>query len=455
MKNIKFFKTKMLIAGLCLCLNCEKLIEVDVPSNQIAAENVFQDAQTANAALAALYGMLWDNSPVAGDQTGKLLGAYTDDLDYYVASSSTGLPDIYQNTQTDSNPQILTYWTKAYQVVYTANTILEGVKKSQLPTAEKNKIIGEALVVRSLVFFYLQQIFGDIPFPLGTDYKVNQSISKTASDQVLKNIENDLNEAINLLSDDYRNTERIFLNRKAGQLLLAKVYMSEHRWNMAEPLLKEITVSPLYQFEVDLTKVFIKSGKHIIWQLKPKNDGATKEITTYYFANTAPTAFALSNNLLSAFANTDLRKQNWMAKIQVGQNTWYRADKYKNRTSNTTEDSVVFRLEEVYLFLAEVYAQQNRISEALPYLNETRLRAGLPLVSEPISQQDLLAEILLEDRREFFTEMGHRFIDLKRMGKLNSLQAIKPNWKDYHSLFPIPQKEVLLNPNLNPQNTGY
>ncbi|MNL56219.1 SusD family protein [compost metagenome] len=67
----------------------------------------------------------------------------------------------------------------------------------------------------------------------------------------------------------------------------------------------------------------------------------------------------------------------------------------------------------------------------------------------------MLDEILLESRREFFTEHGHRFFDLKRTGRLNVLIGVKPNWKSYHDLWPLPQKELTLNPNMNPQNTGY
>lgn len=144
-----------------------------------------------------------------------------------------------------------------------------------------------------------------------------------------------------------------------------------------------------------------------------------------------------------------------MAKVQVGQNVWYRADKYKNRTSNTTEYSIVFRIEEAYLLLAETYAQQDKTALALPYLNASRLRAGLSAIQLPISKNDVLNEILLESRKEFFTEMGHRFLEMKRYDILNTLQTVKPNWKTYHALWPIPQKELLLNPNLNPQNEGY
>ena len=62
--------------------SCEKLIEVELPSNQIASDQVFVDVQTADAALAGLYSGLRDNSPFAGDQSGRLLGLYTDDLDF-------------------------------------------------------------------------------------------------------------------------------------------------------------------------------------------------------------------------------------------------------------------------------------------------------------------------------------------------------------------------------------
>ena len=93
--------------------------------------------------------------------------------------------------------------------------------------------------------------------------------------------------------------------------------------------------------------------------------------------------------------------------------------------------------------------------DAVPFVNKTRQRAGLPTLSSGIGKDLLLAEILNENRREFFTEMGHRFLDLKRNDRLSVLTASKPNWKEFHRAWPIPQKELLLNSNLNPQNTGY
>lgn len=457
MKIHIFIYTILAILLLQVSLSCEKILEVDVPENQIPTESVFETVQTAHAALAELYAGLWNSSPLAGNQTGRLLGSYTDDLTYYGTNSTTGLYDIFQNQQIDSNAAISTYWASAYRLVYVSNAILEGTEKSTtIPATEKQRIKGEALLVRSILFFYLQQIFGDIPYPTSTDYQINQSLSKIQSSEVLTQLENDLNTSISLLTDAYRSTERIIPNRKVAQLMLAKIYMLQSKWNNAETLLRTITQSSLYQPENDLSKVFTKSGSHILWQLKPKNNGdATQEVTAYYFTGAAPSNYALSQNLVNIFTAADQRKNQWMATVTVGQNTWYRAAKYMALTNNTSEFSVVFRLEEVYLLLAETLAQQDKIADALPYLNVTRQRATLSALVMPISKQSLLDEILLENRKEFFTEMGHRFLDLKRMNRLNDLLPIKTNWKSYHSFWPLPQKELLLNPNLNPQNTGY
>lgn len=457
MKTLNILYIIIILLLLKTAISCEKLVEVEIPNNQITTGQVFEDVQTANAALAGLYAGIRDNSPIAGDQAGKLLGTYTDDLDCYATTSTNGVFDIYRNQQIDANSTIYSYWSGAYQNIYTANAIIEGAENSSsLPTTEKNRIKGEALLMRSILYYYLQQIFGDIPYVTSTNYQVNQTLPKTPSSQVVAKLESDLSQAANLLTDDYRNTERIYPNKKTAQLMLAKIYMMQHRWNDAETVLKSIIQSPLYQFENNTTKVFQKSGTHILWQLKPKNPtDPTKEAMTYYFANAAPTTFALSSDLVNSFSSGDLRKQNWIAAVVFNGNTWYRADKYKNRNNNTTEYSIAFRLEEAYLLLAEALVQQNKLMEALPYINATRQRAGIGALSGIPAQPQLLNEIALENRKEFFTEMGHRFLDLKRLDRLNTLISVKPNWKSFHDLWPLPQQELLLNSNLNPQNTGY
>jgi hypothetical protein len=103
----------------------------------------------------------------------------------------------------------------------------------------------------------------------------------------------------------------------------------------------------------------------------------------------------------------------------------------------------------------EALAYQNRTAEAVHYLNLIRHRAGLLPLPETLSKEEFINEMLSESRREFFTEGGHRFFDLKRNNKLHILKMVKPNWEDKHALLPIPEGEILLNPNLLPQNNGY
>lgn len=437
--------------------SCEKLIDVEMPANQIESEAVFADAQTADAALAGVYAGLWSSSPISGDKLSVMLSLYTDDLDFYATASTNGMMEVYTNQLIQNNAIVYGQWSTAYQYIYSCNAIIEGCSQSlTLGEDAKKRIIGEALSLRSVLFFYLQQLFGDIPYPTSTDYKVNQALSKKTRDEVLQLLETDLSKSADALSDTYRNTERIYVNKKVVQLFLAKVFMLEKKYDQAESIFKTIINSGMYQIQNDLTKTFKKSGTNILWQLKPTNTSdPTKEVLAYYFDYIPPYNYALSNNLINIFSSSDQRKQNWTLPVTVAGTTWYRANKYKNHANNSDEYSIVCRIEEVYLLLSEALTQQNKISEALPYLNATRLRSGLTAIAEPISKENLLDEILGENRKEFFTETGHRFFDLKRLNKLDALTTTKPNWKSYFSLWPIPEKELLLNPNLNPQNNGY
>ena len=106
------------------------------------------------------------------------------------------------------------------------------------------------------------------------------------------------------------------------------------------------------------------------------------------------------------------------------------------------------------MIMAEALAMQDRYSEAAPFLNVTRVRAGLGEI-QPQTRGAFIDELLAEKRREFFSEHGMRFSDLKRLGRLQELTVSKPGWQAFRSVLPYPQKELLLNPNLNPQHEGY
>lgn len=450
----KYIFYLLIITGL---ISCEDLIETDYPSSQIGTAQVFNDFQTANSALNNLYAEIRNLSFFSGTDTGLgiLLGSYSDDLNCYY-DDQNGYRDIFLNQQQPTNSIVEMSWDTPYKMIFAANAIIYGVENStELEQADISQLKGEALVIRSLFYFHLQQLFGDIPYTTSIDYEYNRNLDKTDSDQILMNLVSDLIQAAELLTDDYRNAERLYLNKKVAELLLAKVYLTQGNYILAEQTVSLVLQSSMYQFESDLNSVFDKSGMHILWQIQPLADSfPTWESLFFYFNDAPPHAFALTNDLVNSFEQEDARKATWIKAVTVGDQTWYRADKYKNIDVNQNEYSIIFRIEEANFIMAEALGRQNRINEALNYLNLTRVRAGLqPL--ENLSAEVFFEELLSEKRREFFTEFGHRFFDLKRLEKLNELASTKPNWSDYKKVWPIPQKELLLNPNLSPQNEGY
>jgi hypothetical protein len=289
MKTNKWIITITLGLGFPLALSsCRNLIESDFPSTQIEVSQVFETVSTADGALSNLYAELQYYSVISGGSlgTGALLGTYTDDLNCYIISSQNSALDLYNNRQISSNTAVLSVWTNAYKEIYSANSIINGVESSTgISEMDKKRIKGEALFIRSLIYFYLSQIFGDIPYTTTTDYTVNQSLGKISETELLIKIQNDLETAVALLEEPYRNAERVYPNRKAAELMLSLVLMQQKKWTEAEQQLKTIKQSPLYVWEPDVAKTFKKAGKHILWQLKPlkANDATATEETGLYF----------------------------------------------------------------------------------------------------------------------------------------------------------------------------
>ena len=119
------------------------------------------------------------------------------------------------------------------------------------------------------------------------------------------------------------------------------------------------------------------------------------------------------------------------------------------------EYSIVFRMAEQYLIRAEARTMLGDLAGAQADINKIRNRAGL-IATSAFSEAELLKAIRQERQVELFTEFGHRFFDLKRWGLLDEiLNGIKPGWNETDRVLPLPEKELLVNPNLQPQNAGY
>jgi hypothetical protein len=213
----------------------------------------------------------------------------------------------------------------------------------------------------------------------------------------------------------------------------------------------------LYTWEDDIDAVFLKESSTTIWQFTPKLEGNnTDEGELFIFESGPPPYIGLSSELFNSFATNDLRKTHWIATISDGTTTWYHAHKYKQQSNTGTslEYSIIFRLSEQYLIRAEARARQGELSSAKEDLDKVRQLAGLANTTA-VTADEIVAAVMQERRHELFTEHGQRFFDLKRNGLINTvLPQVKPGWNTTDQFWPLPENELLVNPNLT-QNPGY
>lgn len=461
MKTIYLITKFILLVYILLAiLSCDGFVEVELPKSQLTNAAVFEDYTTADAALTDIYANIRDNGMLSGSGFGisNQLGNYTDELICNQSSNNISLP-FYNNALLPSTTAVAGYWNSAYNQIYAANSIIEGAQASTALSGEQKKqLTGQAIFIRGLLHFYLVNLFGDVPYITSTDYKKNSTASRLAASEVYKKIILDLQSAMDLLPVSDGHSQRVRPDMATAAALLSRVYLYNGAYpeaaNSASSL---INADMVYTLE-DVDSVFLNTSKETIWQLQSGEPGRnTQEAAFFVFTSGPPSQVCLTGDLVGSFSSSDLRKTSWIKEVTNGGTTWYHANKYKenNTTPASREYSIVLRLSEQYLIRAEARALQGDLIGAREDLDKIRHRAGLA-DSPAVTQAQILTAILQERRWEFFTERGHRFFDLKRLGLLDStLSGVKAGWNTTDRLFPIPQTELSTNPNLRPQNPGY
>lgn len=458
-KSLKLPTLIAIISILIITFNaCEKDLEVDLPNSQLTGSSVFENAATARAALAQVYIGLRDNPPFIGNANGMslLLGMYADELQYY-GEGGLSSEAFYTHNINANNSLVAGFWTGSYQAIYQCNALLEGLERSPLTPEEREPLKGEALFLRAFLHFNLLNLYGDIPFINTTDYGVNQRVTRQPEEEVYSVILADLVMARDLLPVQEESGKNIYASKGAANTLLANIYLYNQNWEKANEYATAVLSSSKYGLQEDLNQVFVSNGSGNIWQMPPVEGLATEEAKTFIFTVGPPPLVALRQDFVDSFEPQDLRLADWTGSVTNGSQTWYFPYKYKTRTagSGPEEYSVLMRIAELYLIRAEARAHLGDLPGAQSDLNIIRNRAGLA-DTEATSAEALVNAILQERKHELFTEFGNRWFDLKRTGLADDvLPPIKPNWRSTDLLFPLPQEELRLNPNLRPQNPGY
>ncbi|SEM22134.1 SusD family protein [bacterium A37T11] len=454
---------------LMTAISCDKFINLDAPKSELVNTAVFTDDKAADAAVRGMYYEIVYNLIhfASGGGNGgftQLCGLSADELTYNLSVAEPLA--LYTNNLLSTHAFIYNAWSSGYKTIYEANGILEGLTANQgVSETVSYQLRGEALFMRAFCYFYLTNAFGDIPLLTGTDYRVNNQASRSSADDIYTQLTADLIEASKLLPADFAGTKglRVRPILWAARAMLARVYLYRKQWEQASAEASAvIAAESLFTLESNLDLMFLKTSREAIFQLKAVANG--RETSEAFTAIPSPTqatppAYSLSPSLMAAMDPGDQRGQHWVGHFTpVGSATVYTYPyKYKVRTSTNTADaiearteySMVLRLAEQYLIRAEARLHLNDISGARDDLNAIRVQHG---GLEPLTTDDpevLMAAVEKERFIEFFYEWGHRWFDLKRWNKADAvLSPLKPLWKPTAVWYPIPEKELLADPNL-------
>lgn len=457
---------------------CDKYLNnTPLPVNSIAATNVYNSDPTISAVITGLYLNMNNSGPFSGSASGNLeytFGLYTDELKN-LAPGNFG-DTYYKEAIAAGNSG---EWSNFYARLYTVNSAIEGITGTTAALQYKNQWLGECYFLRAFYYFYLVNIYGDVPLALTTDYTVNNNLTRAPQAQVYQQIVSDLKLAQSLLSTDYRNgfgtstSDRVRPNQAAATALLARAYLYEKDWKDAEIQATALINNSAYVL-VPLNQVFQANSQEQIWALAPNNAGRPPEYSFYNdgippvlavqlppLPPQTPTSYGvfveLSNFLLKQFEPNDQRATWVYIVTEPTQGTKYYLPNKYNTVSNGAQNLVMIRLAEMYLIRAEARAEQGELN-AVDDLNAVRARAGLPGTSAH-TPADFLAAVAKERQTELFTECGHRFFDMKRTGVIDSVMNIvaptKPaTWGTFNKYWPIPSQDLIDDPNLTP-NPGY
>ncbi|MBL7858259.1 MAG: RagB/SusD family nutrient uptake outer membrane protein [Cyclobacteriaceae bacterium] len=402
----------------------------------------------------------------------------------------------HQHNYLPSEQSIGNGWGYCYSAIGTINNLLKNFGSSELLRSELE-------VLRAMVYLWLIDAYGNVPIILETDTdptpptKTRQEIYAFIESSVLDNIDN-LNQTKTYATVNYYVAQAIL----AKLYLNAGVYKGTPEWQKAADACKAIIDGGLYSLEpnfLDNFKTENAGSKENIFVINyDKNNGVgfnMPQMTLHYSSQATFNlqqqpwnGYASLEEFYNSFDPADKRIGSFLAGPQFSstgvrltdlsfeptdpdgapltytpeinqlfpnslRQAGVRIGKFEfqlGTSPDLSNDFPIFRYGDILLMRAEALWRLNASStEALDLVNQVRARswAGNPLAT-------LTADALLAERgREMFAE-GYRRSDLIRFGKYNDAWWEKPVSAASKNLFPIPQGQIQVNPDLV-QNPGY
>ncbi|MFA6087698.1 RagB/SusD family nutrient uptake outer membrane protein [Mucilaginibacter sp.] len=418
---------------------------------------------------------------------------------------------------TSGNDYVNAVYYHCYTGISRANIIIGRLPKAAKATAAViANVDGQAKFLRAWNYFKLVRLFGGVPLYLKEVTKAEDAfLPRATADQVYAQIVADASDAIKELLPPAKFPQSGEATKGSATMLLADVYVAQKKYAEAEALLLTLPAMN-YALNANYADAFSttnKNSKESLFEVQylegtavgtqPSNfiylflprTTSTALITTVATGTTGIGGWNTpTQDLISSYETGDKRLD---ASIGVAEGTYNSsyyltisanksivnytpaagkvgvpyAKKYLHppyvAANNTNDNWPIYRYSEALLLLAEAQNEQGKSGTALTSLNLVRARAGLAAITE--TNQAALRAIILHERRVELAFENKRFHDLQRSADgLAIMTAYAAKAKTIYSflpanafnitiqkfLFPIPQPEIGINPDLT-QNPGY
>ncbi len=490
----KFFKyiLPLLLTAATIFSSCKKFLTED-PKNLVAITNFYKTENDAVSAVNAIYAYL--NSTSTGSTAGVyhstfwvIAGCASDEMN----NESIFWPDIDQISKFSESPinnGLQETWTMHYKAITLANIAIARIPAIQMDAILRARLVNEAHFLRGLLYFDMVRMFGSIPLVLQETEPLTPEPATPAAiyDQIIL----DITAAEDLPLNYTPGSGRGRATTGAAKAMLAKVYLTLGKWQDCVTKCQEVidlNQYALWDDFADAFKLSSRGGKEAIFSVGFGDAGGAIifwEVGQFNVRLLPPqlSVEGITNsqgwqvptqNLYDDFDPEDRRRTvTFLTEINNpdGSITTIKPyiQKYWDRAAEPTggdskNDYPVIRYADILLMYAEAANELGNTDDALKYINIVRKRArfdgsfdqaAVPDY-EGLSKDEFRAAVLNERRMEFVCE-GQRWFDLVRTKTLETLVPIaKPGItpQQKHYLFPIPQREIDLNPKLV-QNPGY
>lgn len=438
-------------------VSCD-ILEVE-PESQISSENFFLTAKDAEAALIAGYDGLQDFS-YARDVV-IVSGILSDETEATTGGNFTRHQAFNPNLDQGNIRQL---WQQSYRTIQRCLDVLDNVPNINDPALDQDRILGEAHFIIGLSYFNLTRYFGQVPIVESTTKSPDQDflLSRSEVSEVYAVVIRELEEAERLLPATNGNRARA--TKGAARALLARVYIHRQQPGDFEAALakcEEVMADDQYQLVSaenygSIFDVGQQNSPETIFEISYRPDLTQEDGSNQFLRELLPPIryrVRPEERMIEALtADPDDIRQH-IAIDTFETNIYVRKVYLGDLEQPITQgpNLIVVRLADVILMRAESLNELGRTTEAITFLNQIRARAGVGPTTATTQGQVRLA---IENER--YLELcfeGHRWFDLVRNGRA---QDFVPNLTDPDRiLWPVPVREIDLNPNLLPQNPGY